>query len=126
MQKTLVVKIPPPWDKGPLRRHIDSTDIGVVCEGEWHARKHGGPKRRVRREIQLGIDKETLQVRAVDTTGSHICDAPVLPDLFGRIPIGEEIGSVTADGAHDPGFRPSMAELIHWINSGTPLTPQVP
>jgi hypothetical protein len=33
--------------------------------------------------------------------GSHIGDAPVLPDLLDQIPIGEEIGSVTADGAYD-------------------------
>jgi hypothetical protein len=26
---------------------IDSTGIKVEGEGEWHARKHGGPKRRV-------------------------------------------------------------------------------
>jgi hypothetical protein len=31
-------------------------------------------------ERQLGIDKETPEVRAVEITGSHIGDAPVLPD----------------------------------------------
>jgi hypothetical protein len=34
------------------------------AEGEWHARKHGGPKRRVWRKIHLGIDEETLEVSA--------------------------------------------------------------
>ena len=63
--------------------------------------KHGGPKRRVWRKIHLGIDEETLEVRAVEITGSHIGDAPVLPDLLSQIPAGEEIGSVTADGAYD-------------------------
>ena len=33
--------------------------------------------------------------------GSHIGDAPVLPDLLSQIPEGQEIGSVTADGAYD-------------------------
>ena len=70
-------------------------------EGEWHARKHGGPKRRVWRKIHLGIDEETLEVRAVEITGSHIGDAPVLPDLLNQIPACEQIGSVTADGAYD-------------------------
>ena len=69
--------------------------------GARHARKHGGSKRRVWRKIHLGIDEDTLEIRAVEITGSHIGDAPVLPDLLGQIPIGEEIGSVTADGAHD-------------------------
>ena len=60
-------------------RAVDSTGIKVEGEGEWHARKHGGPKRRVWRKIHLGIDEETLEVRAVEITGSHIGDAPVLP-----------------------------------------------
>ena len=62
---------------------IDSTGIKVEVEGEWRARKHDGPKRRVWRKIHLGIDEETLEIRAVEITGSHIGDAPVLPDLLG-------------------------------------------
>ncbi|KIT14762.1 Transposase DDE domain protein [Jannaschia aquimarina] len=80
---------------------IDSTGIKVEGEGEWHARKHGGLKRRVWSKIHLGIDEETLEIRAVEITGSHIGDAPVLPDLLSQIPADEEIGSVTADGAYD-------------------------
>ena len=82
-------------------RAADSTGIKVEGEDEWHARKHGGPKRRVWRKIHLGIDEETLEIRAVEITGSYIGDAPVLPDLLSQIPLGEEIGSVTADGAYD-------------------------
>ena len=78
---------------------MDSTGIKVEGEGEWHARKHGGPRRRVWRKIHLGIDEKTLEVRAVEVTGSHIGDAPVLPDLLNQIPADEVIGSVTADGA---------------------------
>jgi transposase len=100
-QKTLAVNIPYRGSEGPLHLLIDSTGIKVEGEGEWHARKHGGPKRRVWRKIHLGIDEETLEVRAVEITGSHIGDAPVLPDLLGQIPADERIGSVTADGAYD-------------------------
>jgi len=82
-------------------RAADSTGIRVEGEGEWHARKHWGPKRRVWRKIHLGLDEETLEIRAVDVTGSHIGDAPVLPDLLSQISEGQEIGSVTADGACD-------------------------
>ena len=82
-------------------RAADSTGIKVEGEGEWNARKHGGPKRRVWRKIHLGIDEKTLEVRAVEITGSHIGDAPVLPDLLNQIPADEAIGSVTADGAYD-------------------------
>ena len=82
-------------------RAADSTGIKVEGEGERHARKHGGSKRRVWRKIHLGIDEETLEVRAVEITGSHIGDAPVLPDLPNQIVSHEQIGSVTADGAYD-------------------------
>jgi hypothetical protein len=100
-QKTLAVNIPYRGSKGPLHLLIDSTGIQVEGEGEWHARKHGGPKRRVWRKIHLGIDEETLEIRAVEITGSHIGAAPVLPDLLSQVPADEEIASVTADGAHD-------------------------
>ncbi len=89
-QKTLAVNIPYRGSKGPLHLLIDSTGIKVEGEGEWHVRKHGGPKRRVWRKIHLGIDEKTLEVRAVEITASHIGDAPVLPDLLGQIPPGEE------------------------------------
>jgi hypothetical protein len=42
-----------------------------------------------------------MELRAVEITGSHIGDAPVLPDLLGHIPTDEQIGSVTGDGAFD-------------------------
>lgn len=84
----------PPGSKGPLLPPIDSTS-------EWHARKHGGTEWRVRRKIHLGIDEPTLELRAVEMTGRHIEDAPVLPDLPDRIPPEVEIGNVTADGACD-------------------------
>ena len=78
-QKTLAVNIPYRGCKRLLHLLIDSTGIKVEGEGEWHARKHGGPKRRVWRKLHLGIDEETLEIRAVEVTGSHIGDAPILP-----------------------------------------------
>jgi hypothetical protein len=100
-QKTLQVNIPYRGSDRPLNLLISSTGIKVEGEGEWSARKHGGPKRRVWRKIHLGIDEETLEVRAVEITGSHIGDAPILPELIDQIPPDEEIANVTADGAYD-------------------------
>ncbi len=125
-QKTLAVNIPYRGSKGQLHLLVDIEPwerhwsgrpwrggIKVEGEGEWHTRKHGGPKRRVWRKIHLGIDEQTLEVRAVEITASHIGDgeranaigpsepANVLPDLLGQIPPDEEIGCVTADGAYD-------------------------
>lgn len=100
-QKILAVNIPYRGSKGPLHLLIDSTGIKVEGEGEWNARKHGGSKRRVWRKIHLGIDEQTLEIRAVEFTSSGIGDAPMLPELLDQIPPEQEIGSVTADGAYD-------------------------
>jgi hypothetical protein len=100
-QRRLNVAIPYRGGKGPLNLLVDSTGIKAEGEGEWNARKHGGPKRRIWRKLHIGIDEETLEVRAVEVTGSNIGDAPVLPDLLDQIPAEEQIGSVTADGAYD-------------------------
>jgi hypothetical protein len=70
-------------------------------EGEWSARKHGGAKRRVWRKLHIGIDEQTLEIRAAEFTTSDIGDAPILPELLDQIPPEQEIATVTADGAFD-------------------------
>jgi len=75
-----------------------------------------GAKRRVWRKFHLGIDVQTLKVRAVEVTGSNIGDPPMLPERLNQIPGDQQIGSVTApshglqtnhcraaDGAYDTG-----------------------
>lgn len=100
-QKTLSVAIPYKGSAGPLHLLVDSTGIKAEGEGEWNARKHGGPKRRLWRKIHIGIDDETLEIRAIEVTSSSIGDGPMLPDLLSQIPPDQELGSVTADGAYD-------------------------
>ena len=100
-QKTLNVSLPYRGGSGPLNLLIDSTGIKSEGEGEWNARKHGGHKRRTWRKIHIGIDEETLEVRAVEVTTSNVGDAPMLPELLDQIPRDQTIGSVTADGAYD-------------------------
>lgn len=100
-QKTLAVNIPFRGSQEPLHLLIDSTGIKVEGEGEWNARKHGGQKRRVWRKIHIGIDEQTLEVRAVEVTSNEVGDAPMLPELLNQIPLDQEIASVTADGAYD-------------------------
>jgi hypothetical protein len=103
-QKSLAVNIPYRGSKGPLHLLLDNT--GITGEGEWHARKHGGPKQWIWRKIHFGIDEETLEIRAVEVAGSHIRDTPVLPDLLSQIAEDQEIGSVTARN-----FDRQVAEL---------------
>jgi len=80
-----------------------STVIKTEGEGEWNAGRHGGAKRRLWRKTHIGLDEHTLEIRAVEVTGSTIGDAPVLPDLLSRTAPDRETGSVTADGAYDTG-----------------------
>lgn len=100
-QKTSSVAIPYKGSAGPLHLLVDSTGIKAEGEGEWNARKHGGSKRRLWRKIHIGIDEETLEIRAIEVTSSSIGDAPMLPDLLNQIAPDQLLGSVTADGAYD-------------------------
>ena len=63
-QKSLAVSIPERGSQGPLNLLIDSTGIKAECEGQWHTRKHGGAKRRLWRKILIGIENQTLEIRA--------------------------------------------------------------
>ena len=70
-------------------------------KGQWNARKHGGSKRLVWRKIHIGIDQDTLEVRAAEVTGNNIGDALMLPKFLNQVPSDQDIGSVTADGAYE-------------------------
>ena len=99
-QKSLKASIPCRGSQGPLHLLIDSTGIKVDGEGEWSASKHDGPKRRVWGKLPIGIDEQTLEIRAAGFTSNEVGDAPMLPELLNPIPADQEIGSVTADGAY--------------------------
>ena len=71
-QNALNAGLPYPGGTGPLNLLIDSTGLKSEGEDEWNARKHGGPKRRIWRKIHIGIDGETLEVRAVEVTTSNV------------------------------------------------------
>jgi hypothetical protein len=85
-QKPFSVAIPHKGSAGFLHLLIDSTGIKAEGEGDWNARKHGGPKRRLWRKIHIGVDEKTQQIRAIEVTSSSIGDAPMLPDLLTQIP----------------------------------------
>ena len=100
-QKTLTVRITYRPGRGALHLLIDSTGVKAEGDGEWFAKKHSPSKPRDWREVRLGIDAETLEITAIEVTGSRIGDAPVRPDLLDQIPVDQPIGIVTADGAYD-------------------------
>ena len=52
---------------------------------------------------------DTLEIRAIEVTGSRVGDAPMLPELLNQIPADQPIDKVSADGAYDT--RPAMRRL---------------
>ena len=100
-QKTLTVALGGRPSSGGLHLLVDSTGIKMTGEGEWKTRKHGASCRRQWRKVHLGIDAETMEIRAIEVTTNEVGDAPVLPDLLAQIPANEPIATVGADGAYD-------------------------
>ena len=105
----LNVAIPYRPSTGALHLLIDSTGIKAEGEGEWFAKKHGPSKPRQWRKVHLGIDADTLEIRAIEITGSRVgpsrglrathcraMDAPMLPELLNQIPDDQPIGKVSA------------------------------
>lgn len=80
---------------------VDSTGVKMLGEGEWKTKKHGAEYRRQWRKVHLGIDAETLEIRAIEVTSNRVGDAQVLPDMLNQIPRDERIDSVSGDGAYD-------------------------
>ena len=99
----------PPEHGGGSHLLVDSTGIKAAGEGEWSTRKHGASRPRAWRKVHLGIDANTMEVRAIEVTGSRVGDGPMLPELLAQIPPEEAIGLVTADGAYDT--RPCHAAI---------------
>lgn len=100
-QKALPVTLGGRPSSGGLHLLVDSTGIKMMGEGEWKTRKHGASYRRQWRKLHIGIDAETLDIRAIEVTTNGRGDAPVLPDLLAQIPADETISSVGGDGAYD-------------------------
>ena len=102
-QKTLEVTIPARQSQGGLHLLVDSTGIKMLGEGEWKTKKHGAEYRRQWRKVHLGIDAETLEIRAIEVTDNKTGDAPMLPELMNQIPESEQIkechNAIAARGA---------------------------
>ena len=52
--------------------------------------------------MHIGIDAETLEIRAIAVTSSPIGDAPMLPELLAQIPDDEVITAVSGLGKKIP------------------------
>jgi len=80
---------------------VDSTGLKFLGEGEWKGKKHGPEYHRQWRKLHIGIDAETLQIRAVQLSINNVSDSQVLGHLLAQIPEDERVDSVYTDGAYD-------------------------
>ena len=81
---------------------VDSTGIKFLGEGEWKCKKHGAEYRRQWRKLHIGIDADTLQIRAISVTSNNVSDASVLCDLLKQLPSDEALKSLTGQRAAHP------------------------
>lgn len=98
-QKTIDIAIHYQKSRHCLHLLVDSTGLKFLGEGEWKRKKHQPEYRRQCRKLHIGIDAETLPIRAVQLTTNNVSDSQVLGDLLNQIPSDEQIDSVYTDGA---------------------------
>lgn len=98
-QKHLQVAIPYRGKNDVLHLLVDSTGVKMLGEGEWKTKKHGADYRRQWRKVYLGIDAQTLEIRAIEVSSNSVGDAPMLPEFL--VQVATLIATVTGDGAYD-------------------------
>jgi Transposase DDE domain len=73
-QKSLIVNIPARQNPNGLHLLVDSTGIKILGEGEWKTKKYGADYRRQWIKVHVGIDAETLEIRAIEVTAEGAYD----------------------------------------------------
>ena len=96
-QKGLDVRVHYRPSRNGLHLLVDSTGIKFLGEGEWKTKKHGAERRRQWRKVHLGIDAQTLQIRAIAVTTNEVGDSPMAAELLGQIPSHEKVASFTGE-----------------------------
>jgi hypothetical protein len=68
---------------------------------DWKVSDFSTVRRRQWRKVHLGIDANTLEIRAIEVSDNSVGDAPMLPELLDQTPLDETVASVSGDGAND-------------------------
>ena len=68
-----------------LHLNVDSTGMKFLGEGEYKRKKHQPEYHRQWRKLHIGIDAETLQIRAVQLTTNNLSDSQVPSDLLDKL-----------------------------------------
>ena len=100
-QRSLQVHVPYRSSQAGLHLLVDSTGIKFLGEGEWKCKRHGPERRRQWRKLHIGIDAQTLQIRAICVASNDVSDATVVAQMLEHVPGSEAVLSLTGDGACD-------------------------
>ena len=90
---------------------VDSTGLKFLGEGEWH-KKHQPEYHCQSRKLHIGIDTQTLQIRAVQLTTNNVSDSQVFGELLDQIPQEEQTDSVYTDGVYNTRASPHLKNLF--------------
>jgi hypothetical protein len=64
---------------------VDSAGIQFLGEGEWKCKKNGAEYRRQWRKVHLGIDANTLEIRAIEVSDNSVGETrPCRPSGWAR------------------------------------------
>ena len=83
---------------GPVYFIVDSTDLKIFGQGEWHSKKHGERWRKHWKKLHLGVD-ENSRILASKVTDGHEHDPSQVPDLL--IQVDREIDRFVGGGIYD-------------------------
>ena len=123
-QLGLNVQVPYTRSQGGLHLLVDSAGIKFLDEGSWKCKKHGAERSRQWRKLHIGIDAQTLQIRAICVTSNNVSDSAVLPSLLQQLLADEALESLRGDGAYDT--QPVCEAVIQRVPSPSFLRERTP
>ncbi len=77
---------------------VDSTDLKICSQGEWHSKKHGKRRRKRWKKLHLGVD-ENGRILASKVTDGHEHDPAQVPNLLTQV--NREIDRFVGDGIYN-------------------------
>jgi Transposase DDE domain len=100
-QKTLKVQTAYRQAAQWLHLLVDSTGLNMMVKGDWKRKKHGAEYRRQWSNLDLVIDAQAIEIRALKVTPNSVDDAPMLTVQLAQIDPDEALLSVSGFGAYD-------------------------
>ncbi|KAF7767782.1 hypothetical protein PCIT_a3873 [Pseudoalteromonas citrea] len=89
---------------------VDSTDLKVYENGEWHTRKHRATKRRTWRKLHLAVDATNHDIVSAELSMVNVSDGESLSDLIR--PLRRNSDRVMVHMIHAVAMRRSQQKVL--------------